>query len=62
MTLSHQDERARHLIKLLRRKTIFLFFDEQSSAATLNMKNLILQKIIILCEDRYVIIVINERF
>jgi hypothetical protein len=28
----------------------------------LNMKNLILQKIIILCEDRYVIIVINERF
>jgi hypothetical protein len=46
MTSFHQVERTRHLIKLLRRKTVLLFFDEQSSAATLDVKNLILQKII----------------
>jgi hypothetical protein len=36
----------------LKRKTVFLFFDEQSSAATFDMKNLVLQKIIILREDK----------
>jgi hypothetical protein len=39
----HQVERTRHLIKLLRRKTVFLLFDEQSSAATFDVKNLVLQ-------------------
>jgi hypothetical protein len=44
----------RDFIKLLKRETISLFFDEQSSAATFDMKNLVLQKIIILREDRKV--------
>jgi hypothetical protein len=44
----------RHFIKFLKRKTIFLFFDEQSSATTFDMKNLVLQRIIILREDKEV--------
>ncbi len=57
MTLFHQIERARHLIKFLKKKTIFLFSDEQSSATTFDVKNLILQKIIFCVK----IAVISER-
>jgi hypothetical protein len=57
MTPSHQVERARHLIKLLRRRTVSLLFDEQSSAATIDEKNLVLQKIIFCVK----IAVISER-
>jgi hypothetical protein len=50
----YQVKRTRHLIKLFKKKTISLLFDEQSSAAIFDVKNLVLQKIIILCEDKYV--------
>jgi hypothetical protein len=49
-TSSHQVESARHLIKLLKRQTISLLYDEQSSAVTFDVKNLVLQKIVFLCE------------
>jgi hypothetical protein len=58
MTSSHQVERARHLINLLKRETISLFFDEQSSAVTFDVENLVLQKIIFCVKT----VVINERF
>jgi hypothetical protein len=32
-------------MKILKKETVFLLFDEQISAATLDVKNLILQKI-----------------
>jgi hypothetical protein len=57
MTSFHQVERARHLIKLFKRKTISLLSDEQSSAATLDVKNLVLQKIIFCVKT----VVIDER-
>ncbi len=44
-TSSYQIKWTRHLIKLLKRKTVFLFSDEQTFAATLDVKNLILRKI-----------------
>jgi hypothetical protein len=57
MTSSHQIERTRHLIKLLKRETVSLLSDEQSSAATLDVKNLVLQRIIFCVKTA----VINER-
>jgi hypothetical protein len=45
-TSSHQVESTRHLIKLLKKQTISLLSDEQSSAMTFDVKNLILQKIV----------------
>jgi hypothetical protein len=51
-TLFHQTW-DRHFIKFLKRKTIFLFFDELSHATTHDVKNLVLQKIIfVLCENK----------
>ncbi len=44
-TSFHQIWRKR-LIKLLKRKTIYLFFNKQFFAATFDVKNLVLQKII----------------
>jgi hypothetical protein len=58
MTSSHQIERTRHLIKFLKKETVFLFSDEQSSAATFDEENLVLQKIIFCVK----IVVISERF
>ncbi len=61
---THQIWRKRHFIKSLKEKTILLFSDEQSHAVTFDVKNLILQKIIFLYENKCLceIVVISERF
>jgi hypothetical protein len=61
---THQIWRTRYFIKFLRKKIISLLFDEQSHAVIFDVKNLILQKIIFLYEDKCLckIVVINERF
>jgi hypothetical protein len=57
---SHQIWRKR-LIKLSKRETILLFSDKQSFAATLDMKNLVLQKVIFDVKCLCKIVMINER-
>ncbi len=60
-TSSHQIWRKR-FIKLLKKKTIILLSDKQSFAATFDVKNLVLQKIIFDVRCLCKIIMINERF
>jgi hypothetical protein len=64
-TSSHQIW-DRRLIQLLKRKAIFLLFNERSHATTRDMRNLVLQKIIfVLRENKSLcksVIMINDRF